>query len=474
MSVITDEFERICKENEKRIAFYYEKAGVVKSKTYKELYEDVEKAESCLVEKGIGNGKKLLAFASPNYDLLVCILAAFKLGAAVMYVDIFAKQDSLKNFFNKFKPDYALVSNKTRFLSLFFKHIRKARVVNVDKFSVGSAILKSNNIDDNVPALITATTGSSGQPKVFIRSHGDLFNQLKLIRNNLKVAERNEVILTTSYIYAFANLIQGFTTVLPNINLALRKRAKGMIKKLKKFENLKITTIMTSPDFCLRLPNLYSEVKRLYFGGAILNYNESSKIKSKYDGAEIWYIYGSTECALISGVRLEEYLDILKKTGRCLLGNICDGVKVCIDGDGHILVNSDALLRQKLDGKTTGKYYDINDIGYVDRGRLYYIGKSGTKVRIKNKEYYANELEQQVVLKFHELSKCAILEYYGVNYAFVEGVDGKKRIEEYLAEEFGIKNVKSLRKIPRDVKHHTKINYAELARFCKGHTNLQK
>ena len=95
-------------------------------------------------------------------------------------------------------------------------------------------------------------------------------------------------------------------------------------------------------------------------------------------------------------------------------------------------------------------------------------------MRIKNKEYYANELEQQVALKFHELSKCAILEYYGVNYAFIEGVDEKKRIEEYLAEEFGIKNVKSLRKIPRDVKHHTKINYAELACFCKGHTNLQK
>ena len=98
----------------------------------------------------------------------------------------------------------------------------------------------------------------------------------------MKSIDKNGIILTTSYIYAFANLIQGTTTVLPNINLSLKKSPHNTTKKLKKFERLGITTIMTSPDFCLRLPNLYPKLKQLYFGGAILNYNEAKKIQAKY------------------------------------------------------------------------------------------------------------------------------------------------------------------------------------------------
>ena len=109
MSVITDEFESVCRENGQKVAFYFERAGRLKSKTYEELCEDVKKAESYLAKKGVSSGERLLAFASPDYNLLVCMLAAFKLGAAVMYVDIFAKQDSLKNFFNRFEPNYVMV-----------------------------------------------------------------------------------------------------------------------------------------------------------------------------------------------------------------------------------------------------------------------------------------------------------------------------------------------------------------------------
>ena len=471
MSVITDEFERVCKKNCQKQAFYFERAGKVCSRTYVELYEDVERAEKYLRGKGVGSGVKLLAFASPDYNLLVCMLAAFRIGAAVMYVDIFARQDSLKRFFDKFKPDYALVSNKTQLVRPFFRYVRKVKVVNVDRFSSGSDYLEKCDVSDDAPALITATTGSSGRPKAFIRTHLDLFNQLTLIRKNMKTVGSNEVILTTSYIYAFANLIQGFTTVLPNINLALGRGTASAIKKLKRFDGLGITTIMTSPDFCLRLPNLYPGVKRLYFGGAILNYNEAREIQSKYAKTEIWYIYGSTECALISGVKLEEYVDVLGKTRRCLLGEICDGVKVHIDDAGHILVNSDALLRCELGREAKEDYYDTNDVGNVEHGKLYFIGKGGTKVKIKGKEYYANEIEQQVVLQFRGLSKIAILEYHGMNYAFIEGTVDEEMINNYLVEEYGIKNVIGLRQIPRDVKHHTKIDYAKLARFLRRRTS---
>lgn len=467
MSIITDEFDKICQANSNKVAFYYERHGKIVSKTYLELHQEVISTATALTQNGISTKHRLLAFASPDYNLLIYMLAAFKIGASVMYVDIFTKQDSLKNFFDEYHPNYVLVSNKTKLVKPFFKFIRKTKIINVDKPPKSSKALKPIAIDNTTPALITSTTGSSSKPKAFIRTHEDLYHQLTLIRNNLKPISDDEIVLVTSYIYAFANLIQGITTVLPNVNLSLNKRPVHVIKKLNLFSTLYITTIMTSPDFCLNTPNLYPHLNRLYFGGAILNYHEATRIKTKFQSAEIWYIYGSTECALISGVNLNDYLDTLEKTSQCFLGNICKGVKVSINENKHILVQSDALLKQSLSGKNIENYHDTNDIGKLSQDKLYYLGKGGTKVTIRGKNYYANEIEQQIVLKFPILSKCAICEYAGTNYAFLEGDVNFKEIKQYLKTEFDINEVIKLRQIPRDVKHHTKINYQKLQQICQ-------
>lgn len=467
MSIITEEFEKICKIHSKNIAFYFIKSGKVISKTFSELHQDVRSAQASLNKAGVKNGDKLLAFASPDYNLLVYMLAIFKIGASVMYIDIFAKQDSFKSFFDEYRPNYVLVSNKTRFLKPFFRYARKTKgIINVDK-NVAGFYKNDCQVDDKTPALITATTGSSGKPKAFIRTHKDLFEQLLLIRNNMKSIDRDGIILTTSYIYAFANLIQGTTTVLPNINLSLKKSPHNTTKKLKKFERLGITTIMTSPDFCLRLPNLYPKLKQLYFGGAILNYNEAKKIQAKYSKVDIWYVYGSTECALISGVNLDEYIDNLRKTGQCLLGGVCKGVEIHIDDNRHILVKSKALLKHTFNGKAKDEYYDTNDIGMVKDGKLFYIGKFGTLIDIKGEKYYANELEQLIILKYPELKKCAIIQAHNTNYVFVEDNVDKRKLESFLAGKIGATKVIKIRQIPRDVKHHTKTNYVKLKHYLR-------
>ena len=237
MSIITEEFEKICKIHSKNIAFYFIKSGKVISKTFSELHQDVRSAQASLNKAGVKNGDKLLAFASPDYNLLVYMLAIFKIGASVMYIDIFAKQDSFKSFFDEYRPNYVLVSNKTRFLKPFFRYARKTKgIINVDK-NVAGFYKNDCQVDDKTPALITATTGSSGKPKAFIRTHKDLFEQLLLIRNNMKSIDKNGIILTTSYIYAFANLIQGATTVLPNINSSLKKSPHNTTKNLKSLKD---------------------------------------------------------------------------------------------------------------------------------------------------------------------------------------------------------------------------------------------
>ncbi|MDE5547822.1 MAG: acyl--CoA ligase [Clostridia bacterium] len=473
MSRIINAFHSICSEQKNKLAFFYLEKGKRKCKTFGELFKDTEQTVQYLSASGVKYGDRILAFAAPSYRLCVFMLASLRLGASLMYVDIWAKQDKLKSVFSDYRPDYLLVSNQTKYLKIFFREIRKIkRVINVDTVSGGNAIpLAENEIGEETVALLTMTTGSTGKPKIVIRTHRNLYEQLKLINENLD-ASGEQTVLTTSFIYVFSNVMSGFTTVLPQVNLSLQSKRK-LNGKLAKFSDLPITMIMTSPDFCLKTDNLYPSLKQVFFGGAILNIKEAKAILNKYGQAEITYIYGATECNLISSTRLATYAEKLERERHCVLGNVVRGVQVKIGGNNEIMVSSSALLENYLvqdlsnktkDGQTV--WHNTGDTGAYENGVLYYLGRSKYEIQTDGGKFYSNQIEQNVILQFQELDKCAVLQYNGVVYLFVECSEkcNLTDVEVYLKETFQIEKlrVKKLKKIPCDVKHHTKINYNKL------------
>lgn len=465
MSRIIDAFEKVCAEHPGRAAMIHLVKGKPVLTDYSALNADVAQARAFLTKNGVRRGDRLLAFADSGYRLCVFLIACFELGACVMYVDIRAGQENLKRIFEKTSPSFMLVSDKTRFFRVLFREIHKIKaVVNIDRVNGSVAAVqplpKTSEDDD---ALITVTTGSTGKPKLFIRTHRDLYEQLRLVTDNIGEKDGQQIVLTTSYIYIFANLLMGFTTVLPNVDLG-SKKTKKIIRRLKSFDLSEVTMIITTPDFCLRTPDMYPKLKTLYCGGAILNRSEARRIQSTFP-CEIIHIYGSTECNLISSVELGDYLSTLEQTGECLLGDICKGVEARIGDNGHILVSSAALLTKSPDGQAVqSEYYDTNDVGFIKDGRLFYRGKEGFYLNIGGKKLYANEIEQRLIMSFPAVGKCAAVEHDRRFYLFLEdkGLPCAE-ISAYLQKEYGVPFfIKYLSAIPRDRKHHTKINYLQL------------
>lgn len=324
MSKIINVFNQICDKGKDKIAFIYLEHGKIKTKTFADLKNDTYIMKNYLYSLGVKEDDKILAFATSSYQLCVFMLATLHLGASIMYVDILAKQDRLKSSFNDYKPDYILVSNKTKYIKVFFKDFNKIKkVINIDSINYNS-IFEINDfeeIDEKKTALLTMTTGSTGKPKIVIRTHHNLYEQLKLVNDNIDSKTSDKIVLTTSYIYVFANIMNGYTTVLPQINLALSSNYL-LDKKLSKFQSIPISMIITSPDFCLKTKNMYQNLKRIYFGGAILNINEAKIIQNKYRDTDIEYIYGATECNLISKINLADYINYLEKENKCVLGQV--------------------------------------------------------------------------------------------------------------------------------------------------------
>ena len=472
MSRIVQEFYRSCEANCDRTAVYYLRNNRRESRTFAELRKDVATMVSLLRQHGVQPGDRILTFTSSGYTLCLFMLATLCMGVSVMYVDIYAKQESLQQIFQKTRPHHILVSDRTRLARYAFPAFRQIRsAINIDSLyrEIPKEEYVPEEIGEDAAGLITVTTGSTGTPKLFLRSHGDLFEQLQLTTRNNEAKKDEDIVLTTSYIYIFSNLIQGMTTAIPNVNLG-RKNTEKIIRKLEMFRDLPITRIMTSPDFCLRTPNMYPSLELMYFGGAILNLHEAEIIKGKYPDCRIIYIYGSTECNLIAMNTLDEYIRDLKKDGVCSLGKVCDGVSVRIDDDGHILVKSDALLTKSFeDISLQDGYYDTHDVGMLKDGRLLYRGKHGFYVPVESRQLCANEIEQQVILQFPEIPKCAIVYQNGETVLFYEKCSTEPdEIRRFLQDQCRLDaKVVCLDPIPKDIKHHTKINYLKLKKLVE-------
>ena len=187
MSKIIEKFNEICKQNPNEIAFYYLNKKKLNNKTFKEVLDETNATANALKKQGIKKGDKILAFAQPNYNLCIFMMASFKIGASIMYIDVFAKQDKFKNIFEKYTPKYILVSNKTNLLKPFFKLINQIpNVININNIKLLNIKTKYDNIPDSNLALLTTTTGQTGIPKIYLRTQKDLYNQLEVIMNNIE------------------------------------------------------------------------------------------------------------------------------------------------------------------------------------------------------------------------------------------------------------------------------------------------
>ena len=141
MSRIVERFEQVCRDNRDVTAVVYRSGDRVCRRTFSELHSDVHSMRAYLVSCGVKQGDRMLAFASSSYKLCVFMLAALEIGASIMYVDIWAKQESLHSVFEDYKPDMLLVSDKTKHIRVFFREINKVkRIINIDKAEDFSAV----------------------------------------------------------------------------------------------------------------------------------------------------------------------------------------------------------------------------------------------------------------------------------------------------------------------------------------------
>ena len=269
--------------------------------------------------EGVRAGDRVLILHPMTAELYAFLIALFRVAAVGMFLDPSAGRQHVKRCLRLAPPKAFFGSAKAQLLRLWIPELRRvahsfcsAPVPGTTRISLGldgpemAAIAPA---DRETPALITFTSGSTGEPKAALRTHGFLLAQHRALQASLQ-PPAGTMDLTTLPIFVLANLASGLTSVIPDADM----RRPGFIAPrpvLRQLERLPIATMAASPAFVARLTEecrdagiRIDRVERVFMGGAPVFPDDLRQASAAFPNAEITAVYGSTEAEPMAEVAL--------------------------------------------------------------------------------------------------------------------------------------------------------------------------
>ena len=281
--------------------------------SYGELARRVAARAAELRRRGIGRGDRVLVFVPMSIPLYEILLALFSVGAVAVFIDAWAGARRIDHAAALAECKGFVGIPKAFLLLLASRALRRIPVKFLPSFgrhAVGSFAAPVPSGPDD-PALITFTTGSTGEPKAALRTVGFLLEQLRVLRAELGV-EEGDVDLATLPVFVLANLACGTTTLLPDFNPA-RPADYDPARVRAEAAALGVTTTSGSPAFYERLLEGLSAdttaiqgLRRLHVGGAAVWPDFAARLRAAFPGAAVRALYGSTEAEPIACIDAAE------------------------------------------------------------------------------------------------------------------------------------------------------------------------
>jgi olefin beta-lactone synthetase len=498
--------------------------GQSRTTTFAELELAAARVARLLVNHGLKAGDAVLVFHPMSAELYVALLALFRLRLVAMFLDPSAGRAHIDRCCALNPPRALIAGAKAHLLRLVVPALRRIPVKFVIGFPVPFAVrwsaanrleplseLRDCNPDE--PALLTFTSGSTGQPKGAVRSHGFLLAQYRALAASLALTA-GDVDLATLPIVALANLGAGVTSLIPNADL----RYPGAVAPAPIFAQIhahRATTSVASPAFfeCLvrhgeplglTLPTL----RKLLTGGAPVFPRLLDQMQRLAPNAEVVALYGSTEAepiahvsrrevtagdlkamlagkGLLAGIPVEEiHLRILRDQWGKPVGPYTGAefaATCCAPNEpGEIVVNGAHVLQGYLRGEGDEEtkfrvdeavWHRTGDAGYLDEhGRLWLLGRCVARIHDVHGDLYPFAAET-AVYQDPRVRRVAMVAHRGKRVLAVEFHNGQAPadLDAFRAALAWthIDEIRPCRSIPVDKRHNAKIDYPSLYRMLE-------
>jgi olefin beta-lactone synthetase len=513
------------------VAIWDTKHGCERRVTFAELEHTSAKIATLLRQKGLQKGDAVLVFQTMSLELYSVLGALFRLGLIAVFVDPSAGVKRLEQCCALYPIKGLIASPKAHLLRVVSSELRKIPI----KFSTGFWLPRATPLSAakylgasqilpcyaGTPALMTFTSGSTGQPKAAVRTHGFLIAQHQTLARNLDLRE-GELDISTLPIFVLANLASGVSSLIPNADLRSPGRVKAapIVNQLIQHQPQRLSA---SPAFLERLIEYCQtsgkklpSLQKIFTGGAPVFPHVLEQMTKVAPKATVTAVYGSTEAEPIAHSAWHEVSEADKQAmlngqglvtgkpvadislrilndqwGRAVASSTqenFDALTLPAGEVGEIVVSGKHVLSGYLNGvgddetkfdvseslaKTTmantARWHRTGDAGYLDEeGRLWLLGRCSAKI-----------VDEHGVL-YPFAAECAAHQHKGVKRAAAVLHDGKRLLllEPKVGERPDLDALDTalawakfaeirLMTLPVDKRHNAKIDYGKLKEMLK-------
>ena len=476
--------------------------------TFSEFDDKSDRIYSYLKEKKFRKRDKVVVFVPIGIEFYLILTAIFKMGLQAVFIDPYAGIEHINRCCEMISPEGIIGSGKTLLKGFFLKGIRKiGKKINYEKIIEESEKTKITNnieyeeIDENTPALISFTSGSTGFPKIIMRTHGFLLGQHNVLEKNLKFQEGTGV-YSSFPIFLLSHMATGATVFIPDINWKkpAESNFRDIVFQIKKngIENIILPPVIFQniTEVCEKEGIFLENVQTVYTGGAPVFPRLMEKIRKIFINTEINALYGASEAEPISRLNFkditEDDIKSMKNGNGLLAGKIVEGLELKIEEiqekkldtnfaeennnpeinpevRGEILVKGENVVNGYLNVQKNPdeKWHRTGDMGYINsNGQLVLLGRVKGRIQIGEKIYYPFAVE--TAFSFCKILKKTVLtskngklyllvernsEYRGNLLKNTEILELKKKFEIFKIIET---------EIPMDKRHNSKTDYKKL------------
>jgi len=496
--------------------------------TFAELLQAANRAAALLQKSGLKEGDAALIFQPMSAQLYVALMAVFQLGMVAMFLDLSAGREHLEQCCALYPPQALIASSKAHLLRVRSPTLQQIPV----KYSIGFPIPGASRWESaqrlqpftqitpctaDTPALLTFTSGSTGQPKAVVRSHGFLIAQHQVLQKNLELTAE-KIDLTTLPIFALANLASGVTSLIPDADLRFpgKVSADRIIQQIQTYQP---HSTAASPAFLARLVKhcqtrdlSLSSFKKIFSGGAPVFPKLLEQLQHIAPQAKVTAVYGSTEAepiahlhqqiqphdleqmaqghGLLAGLPVSEIrLRILPHQWGQPIGPYAQKEfdQICLSHNqaGEIVVSGAHVLSGYLHGRgnketkfqvNEATWHRTGDEGYLDeQGRLWLLGRCSARIQDHLGVLYPFAVET-AASQHPAIYRTAMVQLHGQRVLVIElkpGVSDKDwtstenersplhSFHQTLAWAH-IQSYKIVKRIPVDKRHNAKVDYPAL------------
>lgn len=451
------------KERGKKVALFVGDEKI----TYREILKAADRFAGFLSDKGVERGDRVALFLRNSPEFIYTVFAASKLGAIVVPINIFLKEEELSYILEDSgsavliaSSNYDKVVNNSKASALCQsivwegdrtaqgeQHYFFTEALNTE-FTVEPA---DAALEDT--AVIIYTSGTTGKPKGAMLSHKNIFSNGQSGMMHIRVTPKDRGIVFLPMFHSFTFTVATMLPLYVGMSIVI-------IQSIQPFSNIFKQTLLKRVTLFFGIPDVYNALAKAklpwYFmwfnnirafisGAAALQPKTLDAMAKKFKKATLLEGYGLSEASPAV------CMNTLEKQKAGSVGTALYGYEIkIVDEDvnevhrgaiGDIIVKGDNVMKGYLNRPTATEETIINgwlltgDVGYMDdEGFLFIVDRKKDLIISKGINIYPREIEE-IIDRFEGVAASAVI---GINdekngevpVAYVELEEEAERFDE--------------------------------------------